>query len=89
MRLSLILIAIVLVIWAITAQAHDQSFCADILSTRARLAEVGEVPIIAYQDAGIVKVIFGNAETGLWTMVGVDDAGSACTMRNGRGLVVS
>lgn len=83
-----------LLLWAAAyvlghATAHDQSFCSDILSARQRLQEAGERPIVSYLDGEIVKVIFGNTETGSWTLVGVDTGGNACTMRNGMGLIVS
>jgi hypothetical protein len=90
-KLACILLAAALSVFAVMngTRGYTQSLCANITTMRQTLAEAGEKSIVSYLDAGVVKVIFGNPKTGLWTLVGVDPSGSACTMRNGKGLVVS
>jgi hypothetical protein len=68
------------------AQAYPQSFCAPLERATEMLAEQGEHLIAWYRDGEIVKGLFGDRQSGAWTLVSVDSRGYVCTMRNGSGL---
>jgi hypothetical protein len=72
---------------ATPAIAYPQSFCAPLERATEMLAEQGEHLIAWYRDGEIVKGLFGDRQSGAWTLVSVDSRGYVCTMRNGAGLV--
>jgi hypothetical protein len=69
------------------AEAYPQSFCAPVERATEILAEHGEHLIAYYRDGEIVKGLFGDRESGAWTLVAMDGRGYVCTMRHGSGLV--
>lgn len=69
-----------------TAFAYSGSFCAPLEKATAILSEQGEYLIAWYRDGEIVKGLFGDRQSGAWTMVAMDGRGYVCTMRNGGGL---
>jgi len=68
------------------AQAYPQSFCAPLERATEILSEQGEHLIAWYRDGDVVKGLFGDRQSGAWTLVGMNAGGYVCTMRNGTGL---
>lgn len=72
---------------ATPARAYPESFCASLETATERLAEHGELIIAWYRDGDVIKGLFGDRQSGAWTLIAMDASGYVCTMRNGTGLV--
>lgn len=69
------------------AHAYPDSFCASLETATERLAENGELIVAWYRDGEVIKGLFGDRQSGAWTLVALDGTGRVCTMRHGTGLV--
>ena len=83
-----ILVSIFVSLISVYAIGADISFCETSENFYKILKDkYKEKPIAAYNDAGGLKVLFGNGKTGTWTLA-ISPIGSNdfCTMRNGNGF---
>lgn len=71
------------------AHAYPQSFCAPLAKATEILRENGEQLIAWYRDGEMNKGLFGDSQSGAWTLVAIDLNGYVCTMRNGVGLALA
>lgn len=83
--------AALLALLPFTAQAANISMCGPVEAVRDRLAkDYGEIPIAGWpytvDGANQVRLLYGNPETGTFTMVAAEPYGYACTMYDGEGL---
>jgi hypothetical protein len=87
MKIRSLIAGLLFITLAAPAIAADSSACGPVRAIADRWEkEYSEIPLIAYEDIEVTKVMFGNHKTGAWTLIAVDKAGYACTMRDGTGL---
>lgn len=88
-RLALTLLAAILcAAWADgPVVAAEGSMCADVsVLLKEFHRDHGETPAARWKDSGGDRVLIVNLDADTWTLLMVDAAGYACTMRNGVGV---
>ena len=84
-----IVVALLLYFWfTISSPAAELSMCSSPDNIEAELAKSGEIVLVTWREKDdTMRAFFANPDTEAWTLVVIDEAGYACTMRNGVGMI--